>query len=403
MNSPWQSVSVTAPARIEPARVVSDAERRARLSIRHGLTAPFASIDEATRALLCWHATDNSTVYLSLGARVTGVGPGDIDTALYDDRTLVKQMAMRRTIFGFTREQLPAAIGACGLRVAEQERRRTVKDLGGGPQAEKRLAELEDLALDALRESPLSTTQLRSAVPDLDVKIHVAPGTKWGGEQPIAPRLMTILSAAGQVVRGPNKAHWRSSRPLWVAMDTWLGEEIEPLEAREGYRELVGHWLQVFGPGTETDIVWWFGATKAAIRQALADVGAVGVQLEDGQPAWLYPDDLEVVGSPTSTAALLPVLDPTTMGWKERDFYLGPHGVHLFDRAGNGGNTAWWDGRIVGGWIQTEDGEIVLQLLEDVSPEATEALSAERDRLMDWLGDVRVYTYFPSPLMRSGA
>ena len=65
-------------------------------------------------------------------------------------------------------------------------------------------------------------------------------------------------------------------------------------------------------------------------------------------------------------AALLPVLDPTVMGWKERDFYLGPHGPQLFDTNGNAGTTAWWDGRIVGCWVQDPDGVVVLHLLEDV-------------------------------------
>ena len=56
--------------------------------------------------------------------------------------------------------------------------------------------------------------------------------------------------------------------------------------------------------------------------------------------------------------ALLPVLDPTVMGWKERGFYLGPHGPALFDRNGNAGTTAWVDGRIVGCWVQDAEGVV---------------------------------------------
>jgi Winged helix DNA-binding domain len=86
------------------------------------------------------------------------------------------------------------------------------------------------------------------------------------------------------------------------------------------------------------------------------------------------------------------------MGWYERDWYLGPHRPHIFDSAGNGGMTAWWDGRIVGGWNQTENGEVFLQLLEDVGTEAKVALEAEAARLTDWLDGVRVAPRFPSPL-----
>lgn len=47
----------------------------------------------------------------------------------------------------------------------------------------------------------------------------------------------------------------------------------------------------------------------------------------------------------------LPALDPTTMGWQRRHFYLGDQAEKNFDRNGNGGPTAWWNGRIVGGWL----------------------------------------------------
>ena len=83
------------------------------------------------------------------------------------------------------------------------------------------------------------------------------------------------------------------------------------------------------------------------------------------------------------------------MGWKERDFYLGPHGPLLFDTNGNAGTTAWWDGRIVGCWVQDPDGVVVLNLLEDVGSEARAALDAEAARLTAWLDGHRVSTVYP--------
>ena len=68
--------------------------------------------------------------------------------------------------------------------------------------------------------------------------------------------------------------------------------------------------------------------------------------------------------------ALLPALDPTTMGWQARDWYLGSHKAQLFDRNGNAGPTIWLDGRIVGGWAIRDAGEVVTGLLEDVGREA---------------------------------
>ena len=62
------------------------------------------------------------------------------------------------------------------------------------------------------------------------------------------------------------------------------------------------------------------------------------------------------------------------MGLYERDWYLGSYKPLIFDSTGNAGPTAWWDGRIVGGWRQDDSGEVELQLLEDVGSDARAAL-----------------------------
>ena len=74
---------------------------------------------------------------------------------------------------------------------------------------------------------------------------------------------------------------------------------------------------------------------------------------------------------------LLPGLDPTTMGWKERAWYLGDHRPRIFDTNGNGGPTVWVDGRIVGGWAQRKTGEVVFRLLEDIGAERAEQVAQQ--------------------------
>jgi hypothetical protein len=98
--------------------------------------------------------------------------------------------------------------------------------------------------------------------------------------------------------------------------------------------------------------------------------------------------------------ALLPSLDATTMGWKERDHYLGPHAPELFDRNGNAGPTVWADGRVVGGWAQAVDGDVRVRLLEPVASEVADAVEAERLGLAAWLDGVRVRPRFRTPLER---
>jgi hypothetical protein len=97
---------------------------------------------------------------------------------------------------------------------------------------------------------------------------------------------------------------------------------------------------------------------------------------------------------------LLPSLDPTTMGWRQRAWYLGEHAPQLFDGNGNAGPTVWADGAIVGGWAQRRDGEVVVELLEDVGGETEGAVRRAADELQRWLGATRITPRFPTPLHR---
>jgi hypothetical protein len=88
------------------------------------------------------------------------------------------------------------------------------------------------------------------------------------------------------------------------------------------------------------------------------------------------------------------------MGWRERAWYVGGHAAALFDRSGNIGPTAWWDGRIVGGWAQRKDGEITVRLLEDAGREAAAAICATARQLQEWVGAARITPRFRTPLER---
>ena len=386
-------------------RSIDSAERRARLAVRHKLGPGHRAADvaEAARSVVCLHATDPVTVYLSAWARVDGMAKSDLDRALYVDRSLVKHLAMRRTLFAFPREMLATAQAGGSVRVAAAERSRLIREVeksGLHRDGERWLNLACDAVLAALSNGREATSsELRRKIPLLEGAMTYGEGRKWGGRVSVGPRVLTVLSAEGRIVRTTNGGGWNTSRPRWASMTSWLGEEIAPMTAAEGAAGLVEAWLRSFGPGTAVDIKWWLGSTVAAVRRALADLDAVEVDL-DGQTGYVLPDDLEPAGHVEPWAALLPALDPTTMGWFERDWYLGPYKQQLFDTTGNAGPTMWWDGRIVGGWRQTETGEVELQALEDIGAEAMDAFEVEAARLSEWLGGTRVLLRFPSPLWK---
>ncbi|MDJ0015956.1 winged helix DNA-binding domain-containing protein [Rhodococcus erythropolis] len=383
-------------------RHVSDDERRARIGVRHALAPSFRvdSPEAATRAMTVLHATESATVYLSCWARVRSLDAADVDNALYDQRSLVKQLAMRRTLFTFPRDLLPAAWSSASARVANTERARMAKDVvkagiavDGNDWLDRARAEVLTLLTDA--PEGLSALEVRQAVPMIDVKVEGSAGEIWS-----APRVLTHLGATADIMRGANTARFPVSRPLWTLTRHWLDDAPIDLESADGYREIVRRWLHSFGPGTEDDIVWWLGSAKTVVRAALSELEAVAVSLDGGDTGWLLPDDVATVSDPGPWAALLPVLDPTIMGWKNRDFYLGPHRNQLFDTRGNAGTTAWVDGRVVGCWIQDAAGVVHVRVLESVSADAQRALDAEAVRLTEWLGGVKIGTGYVSQAMK---
>lgn len=383
-------------------RAFTVGERRNRLARRHFLAeAGSLQITRVIAGLVGLHATDPATPYLSSWARSAGFSTADLNDVLYRQRSAVRHLAMRRTLWLVNTSDLTTIQSAASDRVADNERRRLIADVrkaGVATDGERWLGRACAAVLGHLTEhGPASSTELRAALPELAGSYDPAPGKRWGGAVPIAPRVLTVLSARGDIVRGPNDGAWTTSRPRWAVAADWLGELQRPINAQA---ELTRRWLRTFGPATVADVKWWFGTTLTAVRIALAEIGAVEVDLH-GHPGYALADDLEPEPEVPPWCALLPGLDATTMGWFERDWYLGEHRAHVFDRNGNGGPTAWWNGRVVGGWRQDDGARVELQLTEDPGREGRRALQKRADELTSWLDGVRIRPRFPSPLSKT--
>jgi hypothetical protein len=329
----------------------------------------------------------------------------DLERELYRNRSAVRQLAMRRTLWLVSSDDLPMVLSASSERVAGNECRRLAADVqkaGVAADGERWVDRACAAVLRHLADSgPASSTELRAALPELAGTYNPAPGKRWGGEVPLAPRVLTLLSARGDIVRGPNDGSWTTSRPRWAAVGDWLGTRPPAAATHAAQADLTRRWLATFGPATAADIKWWFGTTLTATRKALTDIGAVQVDLH-GTAGYALPDDLDPEPDAPPWCALLPGLDVTTMGWFERDWYLGDHRARVFDANGNAGPTAWWNGRVVGGWYQDDGARVRLQVLDDPGRDGRRALQRRGDELTAWLDGVRISPRFPSPLSKAG-
>ncbi len=385
------------------SRLVTDEERRARLARRH-LLAPRSRVDDVAAiadAVVALHSTDPVTVHLSAMARMRHPSVAAVERALYDERTVVRHHAMRRTLWVATPEVVRLMHAAATRRLAGPEHRRTAKLLAanGVDDPEAWLADARDQVLAALAEhGPMTARSLGRAVPALTHKIVMAPGKRYAAEVSAHTRVLLVLGFEGRLVRTRPTGTWINGAYTYAPMDGWLDGGLGDSSERDAARELALRWLHAFGPGTTEDLRWWAGWTVATTKRALDDCGAVEVALDHGGPGWLAADDEAEVPPVPPWVALLPGLDPTTMGWKQRDWYLPDTALGAFDRMGNAGPTIWVDGRVVGVWAQTADGEIRTQLLEPLPPERVAAVERRRDELVAMIGTTRFTVRFPSPL-----
>jgi hypothetical protein len=378
-------------------------ERRARLGVRHHLAAEAraATPVEAADGVVALHASDPASVFLAVQARTAPVEVKAIERALYEERSLIRMHGMRRTLFVVPITLAPVVQAACTAAIAVQQRRRYGKMLAdAGVGGETTLAEAEEAAARALAARGEATgAQLSADEPRLRTQLLLNEGKRYEQTVNITSWVLFLLAADGRIVRGRPRGTWASSQYTWSPVERWLPDGLPVLPTDAARVELVRRWLAAFGPGTIADLRWWTGLTAGQVKPALAAIDPVEVDL-GGATGLVLPGDLAPPPEPDPWVALLPGLDPTPMGWTERSWYLGDHAPALFDRYGNIGPTVWCDGRIVGGWAQRPDGEVVYRLLEDIGSEAAAAVEQAAGRLTSWMDPVRVIPRFRNPLER---
>jgi hypothetical protein len=93
-------------------RTITVEQRRRAMVRRHHLAGDADDPEAVTRAPIALHATDPASVYLSVLARSAASTLAAVADALYERRSLVRWMAMRRTLFVFAREDIPTVQAA---------------------------------------------------------------------------------------------------------------------------------------------------------------------------------------------------------------------------------------------------------------------------------------------------
>lgn len=400
----------------------SDEHRRTRLihrllsaSVDGGHDRP-ETVADVARRLVGLHASDPATVYLTAAARLPHLAVDQIFDQLHDGST-VRHHAMRRTLWVFDPDTAALAHASSTRKFGTAEHRRFITfldRLNDEPDRERPdgvdwpdepeewIERAKSAVLEQLADGPLSTRELGQRLPHFRVMLDLAPGKNYSATVSALNRILMLMGFDATITRmEPAGGSWINSQYKWLRTDQLSDLVIDrpDLDAGPARRLLALRYLESYGPATEVDVRWWTGWTATSTRGALEAAVAVGLDHGDG---YVHPGHVDPpIGSVEPCVALLPALDPATMGWKQRDWYLNPALTSkLFDSNGNGGPTIWIDGRIVGGWVQRPDGDIAWRLLDDDGDDRTPAIEHEVIRLREILGDSRFKVRFPTPLIK---
>ena len=187
------------------------------------------------------HAQVMSSAELTLWARVEGLEPDAVASALWEERTLVKTWAMRGTLHLLPAAELSLWITALRTRIERHFLNRARQKWFGFTRDEA--LELIAAIGEALDGRELTRAELAAAVGDERLL------ESWGS-------MLKPAAAAGQLVFAPSEGQKvRFTRPDW-----------SPEDPEAALAEAARRYLGAGGPATREDLARWWGATPGRGR-----------------------------------------------------------------------------------------------------------------------------------------
>ncbi len=326
--------------------------------------------------LLGLHATVASSPYLQLRARMRTFIPGQLDTLL-DGGGAAKLGCMRRTVFVESADLIPLVFAATRQLMARGQDRFLAAN-GLAPDRYERLAEQVD---SVLAGRALDERQLRDAV---------------GATERLSP-VIIVMCGQGRLIRWKGSGGWRSARPSYRRFAEALpGVRLDSWEETAAIRALTGRYVRRYGPVSESDVAWWTGLPRAAVRDALASVPDLVSVTVDGWPGVFFVHGADIARARHRTRAparhlcLLPVLDPYLQGYRHRERCLDPrYQPFVVDRGGNVTSVILIDGRAAGVWdyVAKPSPELRLFFLAPPDAQTRRAVRAHAAELAGILAD----------------
>jgi hypothetical protein len=240
------------------------------------------------------HAQVASSAQAATAIRLGGAP--DLETALYQDRTLVRTWAARGTLHLLPAADMPLWVAAMSTRTRETKGS-WLKYYGV---TAEQMADIIDAMPDVLGAEPMTREELAGAVIAATGHEDLQQALTQGFGAILKP-----LAFKGLLCSGPP----RGRNVTFVAPRAWLGDWT-PVPAEEAIDALALAYLGAYGPATPDEFSRWFDLSP---RLAKASFARLGERLRPVDGFGYLPADLPDAAA-GDTVHLLPAFDPYVVG-----------------------------------------------------------------------------------------
>ncbi len=299
-----------------PVRLTAEQARYLRLR-GSGLIAPFPSATDAAQTLVGVQAQIQPAAGLALANRTPGLSHAQLDTLLYNERTLVKLWGQRGTLHLYASHDWPLIHAARSIELTWWARQ-AMKN----PEAYAEQRRLIDAvaALMAERE-----TLGRSDLRDSDLPLTDDMLSPWGGIFAEVVRQGHACHAA----RTGNEGRF-AHRSRWLPDLDW-----SPPPPDEANRAIAKRYFHAYGPASPQDFTYWRAIARRtaqpwldALEPDLVDVEVIDGE-EAGRPLKMLAADLDALPATLPPPEAWPVhmlyrFDPLLLGLRDKGWVIPP-------------------------------------------------------------------------------
>lgn len=325
-----------------------------------------------------------SAAHLAMWARAHHVTKGEIESALWEKRALVKTNCMRGTLHLLTAEDYPIYIAA--LKGSRARQLQAVMARWGVTAKES--AAVEDAAVESLGAGPMTRSLLTRQVLSR-VKVRKRART-WFEKSWWGAIYRGIVE--GKVCYGAQ----RGPEITLVRVDQWL-PKMKNIPEAEAQPILFRRFLRAYGPATVRDFAKWTGLPMRTARAAMEPVkhDLLEVEVEGRSALILRQDEEQLLKSALDEPVLrlLPNFDTYLLAHAEKDHLVErQHYKKVYRNQGWISPVVLLNGKVIGTWSLARPAKraatlwrLEIEPFEKLSASLMKRVGAEADSLGKFL------------------